>query len=67
MDCPQTKCRVIEMMPARIHLPSRDIGRCISSGSRGAGEELLRGSRAAALPSRIDGRVNPYWVLFDAI
>ena len=28
--------------------------------------ELLRGSRAAALPSRIDGRVNPYWVLFGA-
>lgn len=24
--------------------------------------ELLRGSRAAALPSRIDGRVNLYWV-----
>jgi len=29
--------------------------------------ELLHGSRAAALPSRIDGRVNPYWVLFGAI
>ncbi len=68
LNCPQTKCGGISESASEDYIFLPGIKEDVVQAAAVVQEaELLRGSRAAALPSRIDGRVNPYWVLFDAI